>query len=81
MRNDLKNLVHTPLEEWPRHIKLKAVSANSRGMVFSGILKSGKHFYRRKIGGIEQFVIEGSDDGIPTEPAQQKIEVPRAEEL
>ena len=40
--NSLKNV---PKEQWPSSIKLKAVSANSDGLVDSGILSNGVYFY------------------------------------
>lgn len=40
--NSLKNV---PKEQWPSNIKLKAVSANSDGIVNSGILSNGVYFH------------------------------------
>ena len=45
----LNSLINTPFEEWhSKGISLKAVSANSSGMVNSGIIKTnGMHFFRK----------------------------------
>lgn len=43
--SDLNRYINTPVEKWP--FRLKSYSANADGMVNSGILKSGKHFYKK----------------------------------
>lgn len=43
----LNSLKNTPIEQWPSNIRLKAVSANSSGIVNSGILSNGAHFFRK----------------------------------
>lgn len=44
----LNRLIDTPFEQWrDAGVELRAVSANSHGMVSSGILHNGKHFYKK----------------------------------
>ena len=38
---------NTPVELWPRNIKLKAVSTNAHGIANSGILNNGTYFFRK----------------------------------
>lgn len=47
LEDKLNTLLYVPMEKWnTKGIKLKAVSSNSNGMVNSGILSTGEHFYR-----------------------------------
>jgi len=63
---NLNFYIGVPVEDWPKSIGLKTYSANADGLVGSGILKSGKHFYKKWDRGSDgqfynpRFVIEGS---------------------
>jgi len=48
MINKLNALLSVPLEQWLTNgVSLRAASANSSGMVNSGITKDGTYFYRK----------------------------------
>ena len=48
MLEKLNKLLNVPMEQWYENgIRTKAISANSNGIVNSGILSNGTYFYRK----------------------------------
>ena len=54
--NSLKDIA---FEQWPKHgMKLRSVSANSNGLVNSGITNSGVYFFRKWEGNNSELVTQ-----------------------